>query len=194
MSRINFDINKENYITASGSLVGVKKRLSLPDLSNCIRLSIDLYKEIEESYIKGMSNDNKIVGIERSDILEDIDYFINSLILMWVLVSNDHDDQQIINIDDRMSNTHINITVNNDMWNGSGLVSELLMKPSKNFREAYNNKLSPAFSKFLSGYKKAAEDNVLTDNERLALESEINDIIYTAIYLRFQISHCIVDS
>lgn len=194
MSKINFEIDKENNLSAKGNLLSAINFAGGKDLVGCLKCAFEVYKEIENVYIKAMANDMKIVGSERSDILLQIDLFFNLIVLLWVLVSNEHDDQQIILINDRMSGTMLNITINHEQWVASGHVSDLILKPSPDFHTAYREELSPAVKHFLADYKKSVEDGVLDENERKQLKEDINDILYTSIYLRFQVSHCIVSN
>lgn len=194
MSKINFEISKNNTLTAKGNLLSAVNYSGGKDLVLCLKASLNAFHEIETQYFKAMANDMKLVGSERSDILLQVDTFFNLLILLWVLISNENDDQQLIYINETMSDTKISITINHEQWIASGTVSDLLLKPAANFSDTYRNELAPTVTKFLIDYKQAAMDNVLNDSERSILNQDLNNILYTTLYLRFQLDHCLISN
>ncbi len=193
MSKINFNIDNDNILTADGNLTGILNQIKPASVSKCIQFSVTHFKLIEEFYLKAISNDSKIIGLERTDILDQLDTFLNSIILLWILVNKENSDQQMILLSDGKNNTPINITVSKDLWFAAGLISKEISAPGVSLNLLLKNKLIPAVQRFFSVYKNAAQNDNLNENERLLIKNELNKILYIAIYIRYQISYCIID-
>ncbi|MBN1499462.1 MAG: hypothetical protein JW982_04880 [Spirochaetes bacterium] len=193
MSLIDFNVDNENNITAEGNLLSTMNMIKPPTVSGCIRYMVTGLNMIEQSYVKALSNDNKIIGTERTDILMNIDAFFNTIILLWVLISSEKDKQHIILIGDGKNNASINITVNNEQWTAAGKFTQNTAATSANLNQALKEKLIPHANRFLNTYKNAVNDEILDEKERLFLKNDLNNLLYETTYLRFQISYCIID-
>lgn len=192
MSNTSFIIDKELNINGRGSLMKVLRELESNDLGTCIRQAMGCFKEINEAYIKAVSNDGKIIGSERSDILEWIDFFFDILILSWKSLDK-YAQECTISIENSKHKMRLLIEEKNSLWSMTGRITPPMITPVKNFREIYGNKLAPQIIELLQTYREAVADRVIDDEEKDALRKGIRQILYYTLFLRLQLERCLIN-
>ncbi len=193
MSKIQFEYDKKYNISAKGSLVSITKEYSSDNFSLQIQGLVVLYRELYKLYAKALSNDGRIIGTERGDLLSHNDTFIHLLILMAVFLRGD-ESLHIISLDQTHHGFMCTITVQYDMWTANGRLAPDMVLSVKSLKTFFDNTLNPRINSFLNRYKEAAADNILQPDEKRDLDLEIKYMLTTAIHMRFLLSHCLINS
>jgi len=193
MSKTFFDTDQELNITGRGSLSKVRRLIKDPSLSVCIQQAMSVYKEINESYFAAMANDGRIIGSERTDILEWVDLFLDLLITTWNCLDKS-DGETRIEIDNKKHHFHLVITEKNGLWSAQGQLTPVMITPVRNFRVIYNEKLSPEIINLLQTYRAAVADKIIDDDEKADLQKGLKQVIYYTLFLRLQLEKCLVNN
>lgn len=82
MAKTSFNILNNLTFTGKGALLEVENVIGNVQFAQGISKVIGLYQNIDREYKKAVGNDGKIVGKERTDILEQVDRFLNGMILV----------------------------------------------------------------------------------------------------------------
>ncbi len=192
MPNTYFDYDPDLYIDAGGSL-GKAMRLAKPNsLTTSITSAIEVFKQIDDLYVESVSNDGRILGTERTELLNIIDLLFNLMVLIWKNLDGAAGDTYI-KIENRQVQFLLNIHESNGLWKGSGRLTPIMVKPAKNFKAIYTKKLSPEVINFLKTYKSACEDNTIDENEKDDLRKGIRQVLYYTLFLRLQIEKCLID-
>ncbi len=192
MSNTYFDYDPDLYITAGGSLGKAMRMAKKNDLSSSITSAIEVFKQIDDLYAQSVSNDGRIVGTERTELLNIIDILFNLMVLIWKNLDGSGGDTHI-KIENKQVHFLLNIHESNGLWKGSGRLTPIMVKPAKNFKALYTGKLSPEVVNFLKTYKEACEDNTIDEKEKEDLRKGIRQVLYYTLFLRLQIEKCLID-
>ncbi len=194
MANTAFTIDKSLNVTASGSLGTAQSYIGDNLLANCISKSIEAFQLIDKEYKKAIGNDGKIIGTERTDLLNRVDMLLDIVIITWRnLVGGLAAKESHIRIDNPEFDFWFQIHEANGIWKANGHFTPNMNKPVKNFIEIYSNRLAPEVIKLLQTYKAACEDNVIDDAERESLKKGIKQVIYYILFLRFQLEKCFIE-
>ena len=179
MISTTFEFDEEFNLHGEGSLARLRR-------------SIVAFRQVEEVYLRAISNDGKIIGAERIQLLEALDDFFNLILLLYCLLFIKDRTEAHISIKDSVRDFYVNFTVREYHWSSGGRLTEDMVRPVVNFRKIFTDKLSPEVSRFLSHYKAALKDRVIDDDESSQLRTDVKRMIYICVYLRFQIQMCLV--
>ncbi len=195
MSKTEFQVDGELNVRGKGSLSNAHKQMG-PDvtLGLCISKAVASYQSIDKEYKKAIANDGKIVGTERTDILEEIDLFLDLLIVLWRQVDEEKRRDILIPLENKQSGFHMNIRERNQLWEAQGKLNQMMVRPVRNFRDIYNNRLAPEIIGLLKTYGEAAADGVIDINEIQDLKKGVRQVIYFTIFLRFQMEKCLINA
>ncbi|MCP4132955.1 MAG: hypothetical protein GY754_18465 [bacterium] len=193
MATTVFEVNKALDMTGSGSLTHAMHFVGKNVLANTITKSIEAFRLIDKEYRKAMSNDGKIVGTERTDILDRIDLLLNMMILVWQNLETTSEESHIC-IENKEHNFTMEFFVNKVLWKAQGHLTPNMNRPVKNFHEIYSSKLAPQVISLLQTYKEACEDHIIDDDERASLRKGIKQVLYYVIFLRFQLEKCFINA
>lgn len=192
MSKTFFDVDHELKITGRGSLSKIRRMIKEPSLGVCIQQAMSIYKEINETYYKALANDGKIIGSERTDILEWIDLFFDLLIMTWKTLEKGNQ-ETLIKIENKKHHFSLIILEKNGLWIVTGHLTPIMVSPVKNFREIYNKQLSPEIISLLQTYRAAVADKVIDDQEKTELQSGLKQVLYYTLFLRLQLEKCLIN-
>lgn len=192
MLSTTFEFDEEFNLTGEGSLTGALKELEEETVAQCLRASIVSFRQVEESYLRAISNDGKIIGGERIDLLERIDDFLNLILLLYCLLFTDDREEVHISIKDEVKDFYVNFTIRVTHWASGGRLTDDMVRPVRQFRKIFTEKLAPEVSHFLSDYKAALKDRRIDEQEAVQLKNDVKRMIYICIYLRFQVQMCLV--
>lgn len=191
MSNTFFEYNKEYVFQGRGSLIKITRNMENISISNCITESIELYKNINKEYLKSIANDGKIIGLERSRLLDLIDEFFNMLIMVWKkLIAGSGISK--LKIENTASGFVMHLKEKDLIWEAQGKLSMDMIRPVKNFSTLFNKELSSKIKNFLNCYKESCEDGVLDSKERKKMQNELEEVFYYCLFLRFQVELCLV--
>jgi len=195
MSKTSFQVDRELNVHGKGTLSNALRQLEGEvNLGKCLTKSIAVYQSIDQEYKKAMANDGKIVGKERTDILEQIDLFMDMLILLWRTLDEEKRREILIAIGNKQTGFHLNITEKNQLWEAEGTLNQIMVRPVKNFRDIYNNKLAPEIIDLLKKYGQATEDGVIDIEEINILKRGVKQVLYYTLFLRFQLEKCLINA
>ena len=192
MAKTVFEVDRELNITGRGSLINEMKGLEQLALGPCIQIAMSSFKEINELYLKAISNDGRIIGSERSDLIDSIDSFFDTLILAWMSLNPRNTENSIL-IENKKHNFRLLIEEKNKIWNVTGRITGIMITPVKNFREIYGSKLAPQIIELLQTYREAVADRVIDDTEKDALMKGIRQVLYYTLFLRLQLERCLIN-
>ena len=190
MAKTSFDILHNLTFTGKGALLEVENIIGNVSFAQGISKAIGLFQNIDREYKKAVGNDGKIIGKERTDILMQVDRFLNGIILVWKKLEMRNDN--IIIIENKNVNFLMNISERNGLWEASGTVPNFFVRPVKNFQEIYNNKLTPEIVALLKRYAEASEDGIIDDDEREDLKKGMQRVIYYTFFLRTQVEKLLI--
>ena len=193
MSKTAFKLDPELNVTGKGTLTAAAQRVGQLSLGNCVAKGVAAYQNIDREYRKALANDGRIVGTERADILEEIDMFIDILLLMMRILDEERRKENVTLIENRHSGFTMTIREHNSLWEAQGKLNVFMVRPVKNFRTIYNNKLAPQIIELLKNYGQALEDGVLDVAEMQTLKQDVKQVLYYGIFLRFQVEQCLVN-
>ncbi len=193
MSKTSFQLDAELNVVGKGTLSSAAQALGQVTLANCISKAVGSYQNIDREYRKALANDGRIVGKERSDILEEVDLFLDILLLMMRILDEERRKENVVLIENKHSGFTMTIKERNYIWEAQGKLNVFMVRPVKNFRTIYNNKLAPQIIELLKNYGAALEDGVLDVNEMHTLKKDVRQVLYYGIFLRFQIEQCLVN-
>lgn len=191
MANSNFNVDKKLSVTGSGSLGQAMRFLKENTLAVAIPKSIEAFQEIDKQYRKAVANDGKIIGTERTDILDRVDLLMDIMILAWKQTGNRGEECRI-RVENKEKNFLFEITEANGLWKASGRLTPSMTRPAKNFNELYNARLAPEIIALLKTYREACADNVIDQNEKESLRHNIKQVIYYVLFLRFQLEKCLI--
>ncbi len=155
--------------------------------------SIKEFNEIFENYQKALSDDGKITGSERNDLISELDDFFNLLITFYIFVIEDKDktfEVYIPNWDFRFTCTVLKHT-----WTASGTYPELFLKATEDFKTFYQKSLATKFKELIIGFK----DFPVQNNAEIPIETRnaiikvLKELLYQILKIRFQIEKCMIN-
>jgi hypothetical protein len=190
MAKTSFEILHNLTFTGKGALLEVENIIGNVSFAQGISKAVGLFQNIDREYKKAVGNDGKIIGKERTDILMQVDRFLNGIILVWKKLEMRNDN--IIIIENKNVNFLMNINERNGLWDASGTVPNFFVRPVKNFQEIYNNKLTPEIVALLKRYAEASEDGIIDDDEREDLKKGMQRVIYYTFFLRTQVEKLLI--
>ncbi|AFM11453.1 hypothetical protein [Turneriella parva] len=190
MAKTSFNILSNLTFTGKGALLEVENIIGNVTFAQGISKAIGLFQNIDREYKKAVGNDGKIVGKERTDILMQVDRFMNGIILVWKKLEMRNDN--MIVIENKNVNFLMNINERNGLWDASGTVPNFFVRPVKNFQEIYNNKLTPEIVALLKRYAEASEDGIIDDDEREDLKKGMQRVLYYTFFLRTQVEKLLI--
>ena len=196
MSKTSFQVDRELNVTGKGTLTNAARIIGNLNLGSILTGSIGAYQNIDREYKKAISNDGKIVGKERTDILLQIDTFLDMLFILIRALDVDRLRVKETNflLENRHSGFRLQVREKNNIWNAEGKLNVFMTHPVKNFRDIYNNKLAPEIIDLLKKYGKASEDGVIDVKEMDELRKGAKQVIYYTLFLRFQVEKCLINS
>jgi len=192
MSKTFFDFTEDLFFTGRGSLINASRDLSVLNMANCIRATIVAYQEIAEIYLESVTDDGKIIGIERGNLLEYIDLFFDQLILLWKSIGFIEEENRIY-IENKKGGFLLIIRENNLAWEAEGRITPAMQYPFKKFSELFHKRLSPQIQCFLSEYAQDAADRFFSQEEKERLKASMKQILYYVFFLRYQIENCLIN-
>jgi len=192
MANITLEYKKDLSIVGKGTLFEVEKIIGDGGFALSIGKLIGLYQNIDKAYKKAVGNDGRIIGAERTDILDQIDRFFNGLILIWKKLEETN--AVTISIENANANFLFQITERNGVWEAHGKLAHFFVKPVKNFQEIYSNKLAPEIVALLKRYSEAVEDGVIDDIEKMDLKKGMKTVLYYSLFLRMQMEQCFINN
>lgn len=190
MAKTSFNIQNDLTFTGKGALIEVENLIGKVNFGQGISKAIGLFQNIDREYKKAVGNDGKIVGKERTDILEQVDRFLNGMILVWKKLEMSN--ENIIIIENKNVKFQMTINERNGLWDASGVVPAFFTRPVKNFQEIYNNKLTPEIVSLLKGYAEATADGIIDDDEREDLKKGMQRVLYYTFFLRTQVEKLLI--
>lgn len=193
MSKTLFKMDPELNVTGKGTLTQAQNFLGQVNLANCLARAVGSYQKIDKEYRKALANDGRIVGTERADILEEVDLFLDLLLILMRLLDEEGRKENTIDLENKASGFLMTIRERNGLWEAQGKLNMYMVRPVKNFRIIYNNKLAPEIIDLLKNYSQAMEDGVLDVNEMQTLKKGVKQVLYYALFLRFQIEQCLIN-
>ncbi len=193
MSKTSFQLDAELNVTGKGTLSLASQAVGKVTLAACVAKAVGSYQNIDREYRKALANDGRIVGTERADILEQVDLFLDILLLMMRLLDEERKKENVVFIENKHSGFSMTIREQNLIWEAQGKLNIFMVRPVKNFRSIYNNKLAPQIIELLKNYGQALEDGVLDVNEMHTLKKDVRQVLYYGIFLRFQIEQCLIN-
>ncbi len=192
MSSTTFELDAEYNMTGEGSLGSTLLAPEQESLASCFRRTVESFRKVEEMYLRAVSNDGKIIGGERVTVLDEIDNFLNFLVLLYGLLFVKKGEEYHISIKDDLKDIYVNFTVRGGRWTSDGRLTEDIVRPAGSFRAIFTDRLAPEMSRFLSDYKTVFADGKLEEAESLRLKNDLRRIMYLCLYLRFQVQLCAV--
>ena len=171
MAKTSFNILNNLTFTGKGALLEVENIIGNVTFAQGISKAIGLFQNIDREYKKAVGNDGKIVGKERTDILMQVDRFMNGIILVWKKLEMRNDN--IIIIENKNVNFLMNISERNGLWDANGTVPNFFVRPVKNFQEIYNN-------------------GIIDDDEREDLKKGMQRVLYYTFFLRTQVEKLLI--
>ncbi len=159
--------------------------------------SVKEFNEIFENYQKALSDDGKITGPERSELMSELDDFFNLLITFYIFIVEDKDKTFEVYIVSRDFRFTCSIVKHN--WTASGSYPELFLKATHDFKIFYQNILYENFKKLISEFKDfpvqdlGCEDTTIDPYKRNSLLSIIEELFYQVLKIRFQIEKCMIN-
>lgn len=155
--------------------------------------SIKEFNEIFENYQKALSDDGKITGPERSELITELDDFFNLLITFYIYVIEDKDrtfEIYLPNWDFRFTCTVLKYT-----WTSTGNYPELYLSATEDFRTFYQNTLAKKFKELITGFKDfpIQDDAEIPPHARNAVSKILKELVYYVLKIRFQIEKCMIN-
>jgi hypothetical protein len=138
-----------------------------------------------------MSNDEQIIGTERSDILNRVDLLFDMMILIWRNIVPPISDETI-HIENKQYKFRMDIFETNGIWKASGTMTPNMTRAVTNFQDIYHKQLAPAVIGLLNTYKQACEDHVIDDSEKESLVKGVKQVLYYVLFLRLQLEKCLI--
>lgn len=192
MSFIDFEYDKSSNLCASGSLFSLSKIAQTKNLGSLIRALAETVQQLLEYYTKALVNDNTIVGIERSDLIEQADTAILLLIAMCKNLETEKK-RIIIKLPDKPCEMDMYATIEGENWNIAGGTPHA-EKRFSTLNEFYTNALAPTFTAFLTTYRNAATDGQLDKAEKSELMESSKELLSLFVTLRYLLSSCSINN
>lgn len=194
MPKTTFQVDDELNISGKGTLTEAVGYIGERTVPKCLTNAVSVYQTIDQEYKKAVGNDGKIIGKERTDLLEQIDLFLDMLIILWRALDEEKKREIEIAIENKQSGFLITFGEKNNLWEANGRLSPVMARPVKNFRDIYNYKLAPQIVELLKRYSQATEDSVLDYQEIQDLKKGVKQVIYYTLFLRFQLEKCLINA
>lgn len=162
--------------------------------ASCLSYAVALYREIAAVYRDSLGNDGKIIGKERTDLLEQVDFLLDVLILLWRTLEDEDKEENVITIQNQQSGFHITIHEKNNLWTASGRLNRFMVRSVKNFAEVFNNRLGPEIAALLGRYREMAGDGSLDAGDVQLLRKDLKKVMYHVLFIRFQLEACLINT
>lgn len=158
-----------------------------------LRALFTVFSEIEERYIESIAGDNRLVGVERSELLDAVALMMNLQFMLWATLF-ESPRPAALTIRNRNSNFFYQFHFMEGYWEGHGQLTTEMFRSDSTFTRTYHTLLSARIKKFLTIYRDAVQDRFIDDSETLAMRKELKQIVYYTLYLFVQIENCVIDN
>lgn len=194
MSTTSFETDRELNFVGNGSLTEVRSLLEKVNPAACLSSAVALYREIAAVYRDSLENDGKIIGKERTDLLEQVDFLLDVLILLWRTLADENEERIIISIQNRKSGFGITINEKNNLWTASGQLNRFMTRTVKNFAEVFNNRLGPQIAALLGRYAEMTQAGSPGKGDVQIIRQDLKRVMYHVLFIRFQLESCLINT
>lgn len=193
MSKTFFTITDDLYFNGRGGLINAQRHIGEESSSVIIKTLLSVHKEIYDLYLENISDDGKLIGSERGDLIDQIDLFFDMSLLLWRSLDPLQDNIHV-RIFNRRGGFLFNLREKHNIWEAEGRLTQSMLKPYTNFSFMFRNKLSEEVRNFLNRYAQAAKDNFIEPSEVKLLRNELKQVLYYTFFLRFQVERCLINA
>ncbi len=192
MSSLFFEVQNTSLLI-QGNLVYINKAVPAQTIGAAYKILVDEISAANSIIIKCLSNDGKLIGIERSNIILKIDNTISIIVYLLKLLSNDNTalSSDITFIGSLFT---IDLYFNNDNWTMTSQIHNLSKTTTHDYKFFSESIIKPKLMENLERFKEFCKDNNLTDDEKSQLSKLSFELLFSIIVLRYYISACIMNS
>lgn len=138
-------------------------------------------KRLHDIYILSIIDDGKITGRERLLVCKELDILIGDLILLRLILQENHKEFDLIN---RNKGTYLKFKVIKARWEGFGEIGENFNLEWKKIKEWVQNSYSIKLKALINYSKLALEDGKLEPHEKHILSVYIEKLLLAVILAR----------
>jgi hypothetical protein len=189
VNAINF--SSDGRFEAKGTLGEDTQSIDETNIKDWFYFALKEFKEVFENYKKFLSDDGKISGDERNLLIKELDDFFNTLISLYIFITEDED--KTFEVEIPQYGFLIHFSVYKKIWTGYGNYPESFLIAPKDFNTFLKESLSPEFKNLVEsfkGYSLEKTDNLKTTE----IATSIKKLMFYILKSRFQIEKCMINS
>jgi hypothetical protein len=186
MSSIRLVFEKSTLVSADGHYAKGLDGETPSDIRPAIQALVEMSTRVSKLYSKFMANDNRIVGTERSILIETIEDLALVAVSLMKKVTGA---PTAFFRHEAETSVETRIHFHQDFWDIKGAVPLKLSESAESFAVFFNTRLSPSIKSFLDEYKTAASDSVISDSEKAGIFKRLCDILFQVFCLYFLLYH-----
>lgn len=189
------EIHFSNEYTLSGKGVLNPRFIELDELNvkHWFPIAVQEFNDVFDSYQLALSDDGKITGEERTDIMNELDDFFNLLVSFYVYINEDP--VKSFNISIMGYNFNMNVSIVQNIWTINGNYSEAFLSATENFKIFFTNRLVKDFRELVFQFKEypAGEEHISKPVIREKMKDTCTRLLYNTLKIRFQLERCMIN-
>lgn len=189
------EIHFSNEYTLSGKGVLNPRFIELDELNvkHWFPIAVQEFNDVFDSYQLALSDDGKITGEERTDIMNELDDFFNLLVSFYVYINENP--VKSFNISIMGYNFNMNVSIVQNIWTINGNYSEAFLSATENFKIFFTNRLVKDFRELVFQFKEypAGEEHISKPVIREKMKDTCTRLLYNTLKIRFQLERCMIN-
>jgi len=178
ITKLTYDKNGNFDISGTIKVDSVDFENKNINIKEFFNLMIDIMLNLKRNILKQLSNDNKILGTERVEVVQAIDKFL-TLLLAFALIISDNENNYS---DQYKDHFEINIQINKTKFlTGNGKLYNISAKDIVNYDEWIDDRIINTFKRMITHFNKKGD--------RQALKDELIRLIYNSFALRYKVEY-----
>ncbi len=189
------EIHFSNEYSLSGKGILNPRFIELDELNvkHWFPIAVQEFNDVFDSYQLALSDDGKITGEERTDIMNELDDFFNLLVSFYVYINEDP--VKSFNISIMGYNFNMNVSIVQNIWTINGNYSEAFLSATENFKIFFTNRLVKDFRELVFQFKEypAGEEHISKPVIREKMKDTCTRLLYNTLKIRFQLERCMIN-
>ncbi len=137
--------------------------------------------EIKKTYIQCISGDGRLVGVERSDLAEQLDDALNHVMMIRALIEGDPN--FVIQDNNPRYSHRLDVRMEKNRWNGSGNVGRFRRVNLTKFPQWLDN-MYKKIQELVAYMGVATADGVIDDQEKAKINQMLDRMTFSIILIR----------
>jgi hypothetical protein len=186
MASTKYALSKDSNISATGRYPKGMEGEAPSDTRAAIGGLFELLAETKALHGKVVGRDGRIVGTERSRLLERIDAIVAAVILVIRKISGSARIDLATGTD---FPGPLTLDLDEDAWTLAGALPLRLASFEGSFEDFFRSEFSPLLQAFLGDYKVSALDGKISGEEADLLVARLRDILVNSLKMYFLLYH-----